>query len=148
MPRMLLVTIATSGFLFLTGLSVTAAAAELAIEVRGVRSDTGRIYVAVHDSRNSSSFPYAEDMFAGLQQEARKGTIRFVFRDLPAGRYALSAFHDENDNAALDADALGIPHEGFGFANDPPSNNGPASFEAASVSVGDGPVTTVLTMSY
>ena len=123
-------------------------AAELAIEVRGVRSDAGRIYVAVHARREGERFPYADGMLAGIYQQAHEGAMRFVLRDLPAGRYAVNAFHDENGNGELDANVLGIPKEGYGFANDPPTTFGPPDFEEAAVTVGDAPVTAEMTMVY
>ena len=126
-----------------------AVAAELAIEVRGVRSDAGRIYVAVHAPREGEDFPYDSDgMLAGIHQAARAGAMRFVLRDLPAGRYAVQAFHDENGNGDLDANVLGIPKEGYGFANDPPTTFGPPDFEEAAVTVGDAPMTAAMTMTY
>ena len=145
--------LATTVAAALTGLSGFAAApaavaAELVIEVRGVRSDAGRIYVAVHAPREGEEFPYAKGMLAGVQQQAREGAMRFVLRDLPPGRYAINAFHDENGNGDLDTNVLGIPKEGYGFANDPPTSFGPPDFEEAAVTVGDPPATAAMTMNY
>lgn len=125
-----------------------AAAADLTIEVRGVRSDEGRIYVAVHAPREGEKFPYSEGMVAAIHQQARTGDLRFVLRDLPAGRYAVNAFHDENGNGDLDANVLGIPKEGYGFANDPSTSFGPPEFEEAAVTVGDAPATAAMTIGY
>ena len=125
-----------------------ALAAELLIEVRGVRSDAGRIYVAVHAPREGEEFPYAEGMVAAIHQQARSGDLRFVLRDLPAGRYAVNAFHDENDNGDLDTNVLGIPKEGYGFANDPSTTFGPPDFDEAAVAVGEAPATAAMTLSY
>ncbi len=38
---------------------------------------------------------------------------------VPPGRYALAVLHDENGNKKLDRNFLGVPKEGFGFANNP-----------------------------
>lgn len=43
------------------------------------------------------------------------GTAVFRFKDLPAGRYALVVFHDENDNGVIDHGVLG-PSEPLGFS--------------------------------
>ena len=149
MTRSILAPAAAAGLMGLSGVAAAPAlAAELVIEVRGVRSDAGRIYVAVHTPRAGEKFPYANGMFAGVQQRAHAGDMRFVLRDLPAGRYAVNAFHDENDNGDLDANVLGIPKEGYGFANDPPTSFGPPDFEEAAVTVGDAPAKAELTMTY
>ena len=123
-------------------------AADLSIEVRGVRSGDGRVYVAVHGPESKDTFPSGDDIVSGLREPARIGTLHFVVNDLPAGRYAVNAFHDENDNGELDTNLVGIPSEGYGFANDPSTTFGPADFEEAAVTVGEPSGVAVLTMSY
>ena len=123
-------------------------AADLAVEVRGIRSGDGQLYVAVHAPESKEEFPAAAGMVAGFNQRARPGTVRFVLRDLPPGRYAVNAFHDENGNGDLDTNLVGIPSEGYGFANDPSSRFGPPDFEAAAVDLGDVPAVAVMNMVY
>ena len=123
-------------------------AADLSIEVRGVRSADGRVYVAVHGPESKDTFPSGDDTVSGLREPARIGTLRFVVSDLPAGRYAVNAFHDENDNGELDTNLVGIPSEGYGFANDPSTTFGPPDFGEAAVTVGETSGVAVLTMSY
>ena len=123
-------------------------AADLAIEVHGIQSSDGQLYVAVHSPESAETFPAADGMFAGLSHRARAGTLRFVLRDLPAGRYAISAFHDENGNRELDTNPSGIPTEGYGFANDPNTELGPADFEAAAVEVGATNALAAVSMRY
>ena len=129
-------------------LSVPVLAADLAVEVHGIQSDDGRLFVAVHSPETREDFPSDVGIVAGLQQRARAGTIRFVLRDLPPGRYAVAAFHDENGNGDLDTNLLGMPSEGTGFANDPPSSFGPPDFESAAVTLGDAPAAAVMSLSY
>ena len=129
-------------------LAFPAFSADLAVEVRGIRSGEGRLFVAVHSPETRETFPADTDMFAGLQQRAIAGTIRFVLRDLPPGRYAVAAFHDENGNGDLDTNLVGIPSEGMGFANDPPSDFGPPNFDSAALTLGDAPAAAVMTLSY
>ena len=143
MHRLLAVVVGLAGMV-----ATPVLAAELAIEVRGIRSGDGRLFVAIHGSETSASFPSADGAVAGLNRRASAGTLRFVLRDLPPGRYAVSAFHDENDNGELDVNLVGIPSEGYGFANDPGATFGPPDFEAAAVTVGDVSEAAVLTLSY
>ena len=125
-----------------------ALAAELTIDVHGVRSGDGRVYLAVHGPATRDTFPSGEALVEGLRAPAKAGTMRFVVADLAPGRYALSAFHDENDNGALDANLLGIPSEGYGFGNDASAAFGPPSFEAAAVDVDAASRVTALTLAY
>lgn len=41
------------------------------------------------------------------------------FDHLPAGKYGVVVLHDENENRKLDRNMMGVPKEGFGFANNP-----------------------------
>ena len=149
MPRSLIVATTTAGIMTLAGLvALPASAADLTIEVHGVRSGAGHLFVAVHTQREGEELPYAAGMFAGTLQQAREGSMRFVFLDLPAGRYAVQGFHDENGNGELDSSALGIPTEGYGFANDPPSQFGPPIFEEVAVTISDELAKAVLTITY
>ena len=143
MHRILAVAVGLAGMA-----AIPVLAAELAIEVREIRSGDGRLFVAVHGPETSATFPAAEGAVAGIEQRAHIGTLRVVLRDLPPGRYAVSAFHDENDNGELDTNLVGIPSEGYGFANDPGAAFGPPDFEAAAVTVGDTSEAAVLTLSY
>ena len=122
--------------------------AELAIDVHGVRSGDGRVYLAVHGPATRDTFPSGEALVEGLRAPALPGTMRFVVEDLAPGRYALSAFHDENDNGELDTNLMGIPSEGYGFGNEASAAFGPPSFEAASVDVDAASGVTALTLAY
>ena len=133
----------------LAGLLTTQApAADLSIEVRGIRSDDGRVRLAVHGPGSRDTFPSGDDVVAESGRPARVGAVRFVVGDLSPGRYALAAFHDENDNGELDTNLVGIPSEGYGFGNDASATFGPPDFEAAAVTMGDVSAVTALTLSY
>lgn len=63
----------------------------------------------------------------------RQATV--VWENLPPGDYALAAIHDENSNARLDRNFIGIPKEGFGFANNPHVGLSAPAFQAAVIHV-------------
>jgi uncharacterized protein (DUF2141 family) len=110
--------------------SVLAHAADLTITVKGVRSADGAVFLAVYDSDKSFMKPPQAKTTRRLN--ASKGELEIVIHDLPAGKYAISSYHDENGNGKLDTNALGIPEEGYGFSNDARGTSGPPQFlEAA-----------------
>ena len=123
-------------------------AADLTIEVRGIRSADGNVYVAVFGSEAKDKFPSGAEPVIGFRESARAGTLRFVARDLVPGQYAVSAFHDENGNGELDTNILGVPSEAYGFGNDAKATFGPPRFKAAAVTVGETPAATALTLNY
>ncbi len=63
----------------------------------------------------------------------REATV--VWEHLPPGDYGVAAIHDENRNAKLDRNLIGIPKEGFGFANNPHVGLSAPPFRAAVVHV-------------
>lgn len=65
-----------------------------------------------------------------VQQPARSKTT-IVYRDLPPGRYAISAFLDANQNGRLDYTARGLPVEPYGFSRNARRRVGPPSFAEA-----------------
>lgn len=54
-----------------------------------------------------------------------------IFRGVPPGRYAISAYHDKNDDGSLDRNFIGIPTEDFTFSSGAKAGLGPPSFEDA-----------------
>ncbi len=58
-------------------------------------------------------------------------TVLCVFERIPPGVYALSAFHDKNNNGKLDTNLLSMPIEDYGASNNARGTFGPPSFEDA-----------------
>jgi uncharacterized protein (DUF2141 family) len=112
----------------LLGATGLASAANLTVTVREVRNNTGAVLVAVYDQ---SGFGKPELARAKQKAGANAGEVKFVFQGLPAGRYAVAAFHDENGNGKLDKNSLGVPTEGYGFSNDAQGTAGPPNFNQA-----------------
>jgi uncharacterized protein (DUF2141 family) len=113
-------------FSLLPLVTVVAPGAELTITVKDVRNTAGSVFIALYNS--DSSYLKLKLATAEMKGKAAKGDVRFVVRDLPAGTYAVTAFHDENDNGKLDKNWLGIPTEGYGFSNDVRGAAGPPKF--------------------
>ena len=142
----------TSRMLAAAGLAglvaVQAPAADLTVEIRGIRSGDGGVFLAVHGPRSKATFPSGDAVASLHRKLAGAGTLRFVIHDLAPGRYALNAFHDENGNGDLDTGLFGIPTEGYGFGNDAKATFGPPSFDAAAVTVGDTSGVAVMNVVY
>jgi uncharacterized protein (DUF2141 family) len=94
------------------GLSSAAQAAEIDLLVSGVVRAQGQVLVALYDSADS----YRKTALTQSKQAATLGEMRFQFRDLPVGDYAIALFHDENDNGKLDTNLMGMPKEPFAFS--------------------------------
>ncbi len=94
--------------------------------INGVRNADGVIRVALF--ADEESYEARDRAAALLAPAAAVGTVTGAICSLPPGRYALSVFHDENENSVLDAGKLGIPKEGYGFSQGARGRTGPPPF--------------------
>jgi len=53
------------------------------------------------------------------------------FEDLPAGDYAMKAFHDVDGDGRMATNPFGMPTEPFAFSNNAVGNMGPAGWDRA-----------------
>jgi uncharacterized protein (DUF2141 family) len=101
-------------------------ALDLTVEVTGARSEQGHVLAAIYDSEGN----WLKTPLQGERVQAGARTV-LVFRNLPEGRYGITAFHDENSNGKLDANAMGMPTEAYGFSRDARGLFGPPKFADA-----------------
>lgn len=114
--------------LALTAAASGAAAADLTVAVTGVREAKETVRVALY--ADAESFRHEPKALQVLSVPAREGTVTAVFHDVPAGRYAVLAYHDEDGNQKLNLFLGMFPAEGWGLSNDP-SVFGPPRFDAS-----------------
>lgn len=110
-----------------------ATAAELRVDVTGLRSGGGEVHMAVYAT--PAAFPRSDAILAEAIVRAKAAGVHWVFSDLKPGTYALAVYHDENENREFDRGFLGIPLEGFGFSNDSFIGFGAPDFADAAVTV-------------
>jgi uncharacterized protein (DUF2141 family) len=76
-----------------------------------------------------------------LKAEATSDATTFIIPDLKPGKYAITAFADNNHNEKLDTNLVGKPKELYGFSNNARPLFGPPNFTESAFDVGDGTVT-------
>jgi uncharacterized protein (DUF2141 family) len=119
----------------LTGAHLPDAATGAAIgaTVSGLRSARGQVLACL--TARPDAFPDCNrDPEARSVTVPAGATVELRFEAVPAGRYAISLFHDENGNGRLDK-RLMVPREGYGFSRDAPVRFGPPSFASAAFAV-------------
>jgi len=112
-----------------------AGAAELTVEVLGMRSGDGRVHFGLYD--NPDTFPDKDGRLDGAETPILENRAVAVFKGIPAGQYAVAVFHDENANGEFDQGLFGLPLENYGFSNKALVFFGPPSFKNAAVRVPD-----------
>ncbi len=113
--------------------TAAARAAELEVEVTGIKNAKGVVRLALYN--DPGKFPKRSGSIAGGNVAAAKGSVVYVFRNLPPGPYAVAVYHDANANRRFDKTILGLPSEGFGFSNDARPALSAPSFDAAAVTL-------------
>ena len=103
---------------------------KLTIVIDGVEKLKGQILVGVYDSAGFMRKP----VYYGIAK-ANKDEVTVVIDSIAAGKYAVSLFHDENDNFKLDTGQIGIPIEKTGFSNNAKGKMGPPKFNDCAVKI-------------
>lgn len=107
-------------------------AAELVVHVSGVAAARGSLGCALFSREAADQFPLNLEAATRLRSPAQVGIMQCVFRDLPAGSYAVSAAHDVNDNSKTDRNVVGLPTEPWAVSNNVrPTWRAPRFAEAA-----------------
>jgi uncharacterized protein (DUF2141 family) len=83
----------------------------------------------------SNGFPVVGKEVFGSDLEAKNSSASIVFKDIPAGKFAIAVFQDVNTDGILDLNFLGIPNEPYGFSKNKFGKFGPPDFEDASFEV-------------
>lgn len=102
----------------------------LDISFSGVTPETGKIWVGVcTQAQMVARYEDADSICASESwlDAANGATVRV--EDIAPGTYAITAFHDADDNGQLDFDTRGIPFEATGNGNNARGVYGPPTFE-------------------
>ncbi|MBW4464470.1 MAG: DUF2141 domain-containing protein [Pegethrix bostrychoides GSE-TBD4-15B] len=102
----------------LMGLPVSAEPSSITVNVTGVHSQSGSVMVCLWRQQDKD-FPVCSSTAAMqyITAQSNNASATVTFQNVPAGEYAVSAFHDENQNGTLDRGFMGRPEEGIGFSN-------------------------------
>ena len=88
----------------------------LTVIVDKLRNTDGHVLGVVWSG--PEGFPGDTELACCSERADIDGDIATLVFDLEPGRYAVTVLHDENDNAELDTNFLGVPREGFGVSGD------------------------------
>ena len=108
----------------------------LTVQITGADNDNGYILLILFQGEDGfPSNPDKAHAYDGSRIKDGKSTI--VFKNLPAGSYAIAALHDENENGKMDTNMLGIPKEAYGASNDANNPFGPPKYKDARFEVNE-----------
>ena len=94
---------------------------------------TGTVMVALYDS--AAAFDGRGGAAVANLAVSASGRVVATFENLPAGDYAVKAFHDVNGDGQMNTNPFGMPIEPYAFSNNAVGNMGPARWDRASFAV-------------
>lgn len=99
--------------------------------VVNVSSDSGKVGFALYNKDNFMMKP-----IQGKEGKIKDGKTTVVFENVPQGVYAITCYHDKNNNGKMDFSSNRMPLEDYGASNNNMSF-GPPQFEDAKFTVLD-----------
>jgi uncharacterized protein (DUF2141 family) len=108
--------------------------AQIRLKVLGIEEAIGDMCFALYQNEEDYK---SENPFMGDCIPVDDITFEYLINDIPAGTYAISLFHDKDENEELNTNWIGMPKEPFGFSNDAKGRMGPPKFEDASFVVNE-----------
>lgn len=93
-------------------------------------SSQGTVYVLLFN--DPDGFPHEpHKAYRNFKVPIHKGVAELSISGLPVGTYAISTFHDQDNDGVLRTGSFGIPKEPYGFSNNAKGLFGPPPFEKA-----------------
>jgi len=97
------------------------------VTMTGFESNAGKAIFGLYSSEEN----WLEKTFKTLESEIKEGKAHVVFKDLPAGEFAISAFHDEDNDGEIDMFLGFYPAEDYATSNNAPAKFGPPKWKDA-----------------
>ena len=88
----------------------------LTVIVKGLQNKKGKLQVSLYNKEKSIPDKNLTKYYKTKRVAIAGDVVRIVFENLSKGRYAVSVFHDENDNHKVDKGWF-MPKEGIGLSN-------------------------------
>jgi uncharacterized protein (DUF2141 family) len=100
---------------------------DIELTMSGFDNNNGTVKVGLYNSEGD----FLEKKFMSLSSKIVNNRVRVIFLDVPDGVYAISSYHDEDNNGVLNTILGFIPTESFGTSNNAPARFGPPEWEDA-----------------
>ncbi|WP_298765184.1 DUF2141 domain-containing protein [uncultured Polaribacter sp.] len=121
----LIITIVFSG-LFTTN-AQEAEKFSITVNITGLASNKGKVLLALYNKQEN----FLNKRFKGGMSKITDKKATYVFEGVVKGEYAISFFHDENNNNKMDTNFVGIPKEDYGCSNNATGFVGPPKYKDA-----------------
>jgi uncharacterized protein (DUF2141 family) len=112
---------------------------EIKLIINHTKTDSGIIRILIFNQ--AEGFPgEPKKALEVLSIPIKNSSAQTTIRGLPPGNYAVSVFHDEDEDGIFKKNSVGLPLSSYGFSNNPALYFGPPSFLRCKVVVNNKPV--------
>lgn len=87
------------------------------LEVKVINLDEAKGYIQIGLFNKADTFPKPGKELKVVRFKVTHKNMRYTFRDLPQGEYALAIYHDINSDKECNRNMVGVPTEKYGFSN-------------------------------
>lgn len=102
------------------------------VQIENIKNTKGQLVVGLYSNQKVFKNTTKGEI---INIEGKVATV--LFKNVSLGIYAISLFHDENNNEKLDTNFMGIPKESFACSNNATGFMGPPKWEDAKFEVKD-----------
>lgn len=106
------------------------------VNMTGFDSDQGSVIVGLYDNEGN----FLESTNKSISSKITNQKANVTFTDIPDGIYAISCYHDEDDNSELNMILGFYPFEAYGTSNNAPSYFGPPKWQDAKFELKNGEI--------
>jgi len=107
-------------------------AQRIEVNITNIQNNEGTIQVGLYKTEKD----FLNKIYKGITIKPKKTGVQIVFEDIEPGIYAISLYHDEDDNKKLNTFIM-IPTEPYGVSNNAKGQFGPPQWEKAKFTVAD-----------
>ncbi|WP_203257255.1 DUF2141 domain-containing protein [Hyunsoonleella ulvae] len=112
------------------------------VTISNLESNSGKVYISLYNSQAS----FLGKGYKSTSLIIQNNSCEVVFKNIPNGTYAVSFYHDENNNNKMDTGMFGIPKEDYGCSNNAKGFMGPPKWEDAKFTINNESVTQHITL--
>jgi uncharacterized protein (DUF2141 family) len=110
---------------------INAQKVDLEVKMSGFKNNTGKVKVGLYNSEKT----FLKSTTVSLTSNITDNKSLVVFKDLEIGEYAVSIYHDENENGIMDKNMVGIPKEDYAASNNAKGFMGPPKYQDAKLNL-------------
>lgn len=114
----------------------------ITVKINNLDNDQGLVYVSLYDSERT----FLSQGIKSASTKIASNRCEVVFSNVPMGIYAISLYHDENNNKKMDSNFLGIPNEDYGCSNNAKGFMGPPKWEDAKFQIKNKSIVQTITL--